>query len=509
MAIAGRVAIVPKGEYSNTTSYEHLDLVTYGGNAYVVKKDCMGVEPTNTEYYMLVMENVVAEDLTTLEEEINAILSGTKQVANAATLDGYAASYFVSVAQMADVEESLEEIKTTTTNIYDYLTATDAVYGFIEHMNVLSPSTRITPIGYNKNFSNVVRNTDGSLILNEWADFGVVKGNKPYMVKSDGTPDYMLDETDYTKQSDGTTTSDIFNTDYDGGAFSWIPRVYKHEHMEGDDRVVMFSMVERDGFEPNGFKDPDNNVLEGAWFPMFFGSIVNDKMMSLAGLQPDYSKTTGQQYTAINNFSPRAKFLGGSLVETLIDILIMMAGTTNLQEVYGYGNSSGYDSTAEPTYGVKPNEVISGGQFYCTADGKSLNKVFHSIVLTSYNQWMRDPYELVVNGRVKVSKNYTYDLTGTTYEDTGINIPDAETTSWYYPLRYQTVEGYGSVPAIKLSGGSTSTGSCDGLYRRSDQSSLVAVSLRFGNCYYGSIAGCRARNWNNVASNANWNIGSA
>ena len=390
----------------------------------------------------------------------------------------------------------------------------EPVYGFIEHMNIKSPSERITPIGLNKNFSNVVRDTTtGSLILNEWADFGVVKGNKPYMVRSDGTPDYMLSETDYTKKADGVTASDVSNTDYDGGAFAWFPRVYKHEHMEGHDRVVMFSMVERDGYLPVGFVDPDDHVLEGVWLPMFYGSILGadgatPKMVSLAGLQPSYSKTTADQNTAISNFSARAKFLGGPIVETIIDILIMMAGTTNLQSVYGNGNMNGYDESLAPTMGVKQNAVIGGGQFYGTSDGKSLNKIFHSIVLGSYQQWMRDPYEIVVNGRVKVSKNYKYDVTGATYEDTGINVPNGPGAR-EYPLRYQTVEGYGSIPAIEFAGGSTSTGGCDGLYRHETQETMTAVALRFGACNYGLFCGPRARRWGDTAGIAAWALGAA
>ena len=37
----------------------------------------------------------------------------------------------------------------------------------------------------------------------------------------------------------------------------------------------------------------------------------------------------------------------------------------------------------------------------------------------------------------------------------------------------------------------------------------VAVCIRFGNCNNGAHDGLRARNWNNVATNANWNIGFA
>lgn len=401
--------------------------------------------------------------------------------------------------------------KQTLDKIYNIL-AVDPVWGFVEHMDIKSPSERITPIGLNKNYKNVTRNAStGVVSLNDWADHPVVKANKPYMVKSDGTPDYLLSETDYTKKADGATDSDVANTSYNGGAFSWFPKIYKYEAMEGNDRTVLFSMTERDGFYPNGFVDPSNNVLEGVWLPMFYGSGIGtdtQKMVSLAGLQPSYNTTTDQEHTAIQNFSARAHFLGGPIVETIIDFLIMMAGTTDLQGAYGRGNCSGYDSSLAPTYGVKQNAVVGGGQFYGTDDGKSLNKIFHSIVLGSYQQYMRDPYELVVNGRVKVSKNYTYDLTGATYSDTGINVPNCP-GRWEYPLRYQTVPGYGSVPAIEFDGGSTGTGSCDGLYRHTSQETMTAVALRFGYCNAGLITGPRSRGWGNVAGHSDWHFSAA
>ena len=397
--------------------------------------------------------------------------------------------------------------KETLDKIYNML-ATEPVYGFIEHNAILAPGSRIEYIGANKDYEPISVTMGGGFSLKSWADFPLLKANKPYMVHADGTPDYRLREDDYTKKEDGTA-SDVANANYNGGAFSWLMKIYKREYMAGDDRYVLFRFEKADGFEPVGFLDPDNRELEGAWIPMFYGSIVSEKMRSTSGMQPDYSKTTAAQKTAIDAFSSRARFFGGPLVETIIDLLIMFAKTTELQTAYGCGNMSGYDASLSPTYGVKQNNVVGGGQFYGTSDGKSLNKIFHSIVLGSYNQWMRDPYEIVVNGRVRVSKNYAYDVTGASYADTGItaaNRPGGN--GWDYPHKYQTVAGYGAVPVAPYSG-STSTGGCDGLYRHENQSGITAVALRFGNCYYGRNVGPRARSWYDVAGNANWRIGAA
>lgn len=408
--------------------------------------------------------------------------------------------------------------KETLDKVYNIL-ASDPIYGFIEHNDILSPTGRIEYIGLNKNFSPLVRNkTNGSMALNSWADFPVIKANKPYMVRADGTPHYRLNENDYSQNEDGGP-SDVANSSYNGGAFSWLMKIYKNEEMVGNDRIVRFSFTARDGYEPVGFKDPSNNELEGVWLPMFYGSILGEdgatpKMVSLSGMQPHHTKDTAAQKTAITNFSNRAAFFGGPIVETITDLLIMFAKTTNLQEAYGYGNCSGYDASQSPTYGVKRNAVVGGGQFYGTDDKLSLNKIFHSIVIGSYQQWMRDPYEVVVNGRVKVSKNYTYDPTGATYTDTGITVGDNKTwdtshNALDYPAHFRTVPGYGSIPALGMDGGSSATGGCDGLWRKDPKQTFTGVCLRFGACYDGLACGLRARTWLNPARHANWSIGAA
>ena len=392
--------------------------------------------------------------------------------------------------------------KETLDKVYNYLVEANPVFGFIEHNDVMSATARIEYIGANKDYTPISLNkSTGVMSLNSWADFPVILGNKPYMVRSDGTPDYRLNESDYTLKEDGTA-SDIANPEYDGGAFAWLPKIYKQEYMQGEDRVVKFCMSPLEGFEPVGFVDANNNELEGLWIPMFYGSIdEGGKMRSLSGLQPSYNTTTAAEKTAIDAFSSRAVFLGGAAVETITDLLIMFAKSTNTQDAYGNGNMSGYIADEDvPTHGVLANAVVSGGQFYGTSDGKSLNKIFHSVALGSWQQYQRDPYMLLVNGRVKVSKNYTYDLTGATYQDTGITYETS--TGWQYPHKYRTVPGFGAVPVPPFKG-STSTGGCDGIY---NNASGVRVALRFGNCGTGAFAGARCRHLYDEAGYATWSV---
>jgi hypothetical protein len=54
MASAGRILIMPKGNYNAETQYEMLDLVGHNGKVWLAKKDVTGIEPSinTSEYWM-------------------------------------------------------------------------------------------------------------------------------------------------------------------------------------------------------------------------------------------------------------------------------------------------------------------------------------------------------------------------------------------------------------------------------------------------------------------------
>lgn len=383
------------------------------------------------------------------------------------------------------------------------------VYGFVEHMDILDPDERIEYIGLNKNFNPITITMGGGYSLGDWATFPLLVNNKPYMVKSSGIVDYQLSETNYAKKADGETASDVANTSYDGGAFSWLQKIYKKEYIVGSDRYVKFSLEPRDGYEAAGFIDTDNAELEGVWIPMFYGHLPsgsNQKLLTVSGTQPVYGKTTAEEKAAIDLFSARARFFGGAIINTIHDLLLLWGKTTNIQDKYGYGNCNGYDSTLSPTYGVLANAVVGGGQFYGTGsdDKTHLNKILHSIVLGSYQQWMRDPYTACVSGKVYVSKNYKYDIStpGSTYKNTGVVF--AETVSGAYPHKYAVEPGFGKIPVVPCEG-TSATGGCDGLWVNP---SITAVALRFGHCCNDLLDGF-ALHLGGAAAGTSWITGAA
>ena len=68
MAIAGRVAIVPKGEWDSSISYEKLDVVSYNNALYMAKKPSVGQVPADGEYWMLCVQSI---DYSEFEKIIN------------------------------------------------------------------------------------------------------------------------------------------------------------------------------------------------------------------------------------------------------------------------------------------------------------------------------------------------------------------------------------------------------------------------------------------------------
>ena len=74
----GRVALVLRGEYAQTAEYEALDVVTYKGSSFIVKRRCTGITPESGDYYMLAASKgytpIKGEDYFT-SEDIRALIS--------------------------------------------------------------------------------------------------------------------------------------------------------------------------------------------------------------------------------------------------------------------------------------------------------------------------------------------------------------------------------------------------------------------------------------------------
>ena len=99
-AIAGRVSIVPKGEWDMEKTYQRLDLVTYRKKAYLSKKTSVGYIPTDGDAWMFLFETsgiatetdagIVIPDNLTILIDGNGEISVQNMVGATETEDGKA-----------------------------------------------------------------------------------------------------------------------------------------------------------------------------------------------------------------------------------------------------------------------------------------------------------------------------------------------------------------------------------------------------------------------------------
>ena len=69
MVSAGRVMMLPKGEYNAATTYTVLDVVSYQGGSYVAKTTTTGHAPTDETYWQVTSEPI--DGLSVVDGAVN------------------------------------------------------------------------------------------------------------------------------------------------------------------------------------------------------------------------------------------------------------------------------------------------------------------------------------------------------------------------------------------------------------------------------------------------------
>lgn len=377
-------------------------------------------------------------------------------------------------------------------------------WAFDQNFADKNPASTISyPAGFtNSNFAKMHTNDNtGTATAGGWLDFlqNTLK-NYPFMVGKNGVANYALNPADYTKKKDGSA-SDYNNKSYNGGAFAWLNKIYMREDYSsnGETRRVQFANSAASGFYPIGFYDTSGAELEGLWLPM--GYLDTDGTVLIKGTRPISNRTIAQEKVLINNFSSRGAFLGGPILNVLRDLEYMMFKTTNIQLAAGYGCCNAGAEETIVSNNIVPNGSVPGWKG--TNDKKSLNKYFHSQVLGSYQIFLRDPYTLLLNGKLKVSDHYIYDLSGANLNDTGINYSPGG-SNYKYPCHLIKVsDKYGSIFKLENTG-TSSTGLCDGI---NTNVSGTMVCVRLGNTYNGEAAGPGLTDLARGSDNVIWSIG--
>ena len=79
-ASAGRVLLIPKGEWNSTTEYSNLDIVHHNTSTWVCKKTCIGVEPSDaqTSYWQAMAKDATEQIATTSTNGLMSASDKTK-----------------------------------------------------------------------------------------------------------------------------------------------------------------------------------------------------------------------------------------------------------------------------------------------------------------------------------------------------------------------------------------------------------------------------------------------
>lgn len=376
-------------------------------------------------------------------------------------------------------------------------------YGYRKKKSEGSPSARVeylfdavgmTPAAMD--FSNGVFN------FGSWGDMWFVTGNKPLMLKSDGTVDYYLDPSDYTKKEDGSA-SDVSNTNYDGNAMAQFPLAYFYRYQ---DDTYEYEIVSDGPYDEN-YKAYAHTRADGSIADFFYRSCFGasgsaSKLRSLKGQALAQSLTTDNQIagaTANNNNGSSWYIDTWSQREYIRTLLVLMGKSTNTQAIFGNGNcQSASSASALLTTGTLSDK----GQFFGYNSNNKQVKVFHIEGFWG-DQWLRTAGIINNNGPIyykmtpEGSGYRVTDVTG--YNNSGITLSG---TSGGYISATRCGE-FGCIPTTIS--GSDSTYECDGSWFNNSQLDYLIA----GACAYDApgMGGAFAFNVNSAPSNADLAIG--
>ena len=397
---------------------------------------------------------------------------------------------------------------TRTVNVNDvkiYKVSPDdvKVYGYRIAKNESDPSARVEYLFDAEGMTPAAMNFEtGEFDYGSWADAWFVTENRPLMLKSDGTVDYYLDPTDYTKKEDGETTSDVANTAYDGNAMAQIPLCWVYRYEDDDYYYEVISNVKYDdNYRAYAHTRADGTIAEYFYNAMFGASGNATKLRSLSGQTLNQTMTTDQQLNGATANGTGWYIGTWSRRELIRTLLVLMGKSADTQAVFGYGNCR----QAGNAGGLLATGTLKDkGQFYGYNTNNQQVKVFHIEGFWG-DQWLRTAGVINSGGKiwVKMTPEGTgYRVTDTTgYINTGISTP-AATQSF---INKMNCSEYGMIPTAVA--GSGSTYFCDAMWSNNAQLDYLFVG---GSAYRASaVSGAFSFAVYNALSNAYWSSGCA
>ncbi len=289
------------------------------------------------------------------------------------------------------------------------------LYGYRRTKGDSNPATRLVATDMAVGMGKATMNTStGAIDLKSWASTWFVQGNKPVMMKYDGTIDYELNPNDYTKKKDGTA-SDVANSSYGGNAMALFPTCWVKRWQDSTYEYFQVCNIQLDSdFKAYAHQRQDGTIME--WFArsIYDGANVSSKIRSISGLAPCNTVAGNTQLTYAQANGTLWECDTWSRVALIWDLLRLMSLNDNVQQAWGYGYYTGMSQASDLKNSGTGN---TKGQFY----GKLANevvKVFHTENLWG-NIWkLMQGLLYNTTGKYAVKMCRPYSTTGSGYTAT-------------------------------------------------------------------------------------------
>lgn len=346
---------------------------------------------------------------------------------------------------------------------------------------------------------------------------------RPCMLKSSGEVDYYLNPNDYNQKADGTPTTDVSNTNYDGNAMmEWSPVYTKVESTSTKHYIYFCSHKLDDSYECYSAKKEDGTYGNHWYMPIYEGRVVNSVMRSLStgtdgtsGAKPTASTTMDQEMTYA-----KANGTGWNITcwadENLVAMLgILVMGRLNCAMAIGYNCGS---SSSALTHNI--GTANKKGMFFGHYTTSAYATKFFGMENWWGHRWRRCVGLITKDYKVFVKMTKTivdgstvqnYNSDGSGYIDTGITIPSGMSSSYFVDV---AASKYGFAIPTALTkykgdtgtaGGSSTTYYCDGAWSAAG----TMACFSGGGVHDGVASGLFAFYVSYAPSYAHWAIGAS
>lgn len=387
------------------------------------------------------------------------------------------------------------------------------IYGIRIDKQDANPDTRVTylydAVGMIPAYMDF---NSGSFNYGSWADIWFIKNNRPVALKFDGTVDYELDHTDFTKKLDGTA-SDVSDPDYGGNFMSEMPLIYVKRWEDSRYNYIVFSETKpNDDYLAQAHTNANGTVNPYIYLPMFKGwKDSNNKLRSLMGTYPTGNTTGTNEVTCAGNCGTGWQLWDKAKIDLIMDLIMLITKSTNCRAKIGNGDCRTHNASDITNYGKMKSGYETDGitrsanaQFYGSEGTEITNYGKHHMIAFYIedlwaNRWDRCLGFNLVDNVYKVKMTPPYVLNSDSSYETLTVAPPNSTDGWLKNV--SSANAYGDVPTED--GASNTSGFANYFYKNASSDHL---SLFGGTASFGLRVG---RSWalNTVSGYSAWNVG--